>query len=416
MGSLLVGFFAFYCFEFDWVNHVVSLNRPGITTKAQLGWKTGDEIRLGRPGVGKNVRYTFCIEDPYEENLNLGRHIGECRWRKVQTEFHRAMVSLLKDTVEESSIFSWMANAGTEGQGKVAPTLQQLTQLMAIAVETVEATESLTVHEDVLKARFQKGAPEAYAAAISFYKWGALVQELGYHQSGKNVRARRNIGAKIPTKKSPLVQGTSSTAGLEKISDPTSQVQDSGPNQPSTPSASSTTSAPPKNIVMNPIDLMTDQLIAEYISEHSKGQLPLQPEWLVWSGNGSEATIHMPGHRENTVITTPTPVKVCATIQPTATTRSKYTALSLDSYQAAPSPAERPPQWTPLSCPGWPDSLGNLRSYGTARKDTSHTGYMFPQRLNVALTGNGRAPAHGIVRPPADFVSFAVKKVMRKGK
>lgn len=135
-GDLLVEFFYFYAVEFDWKNHVVSLNRPGITTKSSLGWCEEGEGFAYHPqtgGTGNNngssvggtelgggstslapslqvprrhaVQYNFCIEDPYEENLNLGRHMGLTKTLRVQTEFYRGLLSLLKDGSKDACVF-----------------------------------------------------------------------------------------------------------------------------------------------------------------------------------------------------------------------------------------------------------------------------------------------------------------------
>uniref|UniRef100_A0A0A9ZG09 Ketohexokinase n=1 Tax=Lygus hesperus TaxID=30085 RepID=A0A0A9ZG09_LYGHE len=52
------------------------------------------------------VRYSFCIEDPYEENLNLGRHMGISKSLRVQGEFCRGLLSLLKDDITHSCVFA----------------------------------------------------------------------------------------------------------------------------------------------------------------------------------------------------------------------------------------------------------------------------------------------------------------------
>lgn len=132
-GDLLVEFFYFYAAEFDWKNHVVSLNRPSITTKSSLGWcedadgysyhqqaggsggtvggaeNGGGASNLSAPSLQiprrHSVQYNFCIEDPYEENLNLGRHMGLTKTLRVQTEFYRGLLSLLKEGSKDSCVF-----------------------------------------------------------------------------------------------------------------------------------------------------------------------------------------------------------------------------------------------------------------------------------------------------------------------
>ena len=121
MGKLFVGFFAFYCFEFDWENEVVSLSRPGVTTKAMLHWTAACELSAR----GQNVRYQICIEDPYDENLNLGRQLGACRTRKVMLELQRALISLVTDEGPKCSPFSLWSDASG----------QQITTKTAIGAE-----------------------------------------------------------------------------------------------------------------------------------------------------------------------------------------------------------------------------------------------------------------------------------------
>ena len=62
-GKLFVGFIAFYSEEFNWEEHVVSINSPNVITKEKLGWTKTAEIIVER---GSSIRYDFCIEDPYE--------------------------------------------------------------------------------------------------------------------------------------------------------------------------------------------------------------------------------------------------------------------------------------------------------------------------------------------------------------
>eukprot|EP00658_Telonema_sp_P-2_P077432 TRINITY_DN7002_c0_g1_i1.p1 TRINITY_DN7002_c0_g1~~TRINITY_DN7002_c0_g1_i1.p1 ORF type:complete len:645 (-),score=164.04 TRINITY_DN7002_c0_g1_i1:126-2060(-) len=106
MGRLLAGFFAFYAFEFNWNEHVVTLNRSGEpTAKEDLQWHDGTVVQ-GK----KSTRYLQCIEDPYEDNLNLGRHIGDGRRWKVLQEIYRGLISLIKDPYDRSCVFSGTAS------------------------------------------------------------------------------------------------------------------------------------------------------------------------------------------------------------------------------------------------------------------------------------------------------------------
>ncbi|KAH9578888.1 PAP/25A-associated [Trypanosoma melophagium] len=73
LGEQIVDFLNFYLYEFDAANHVISLSRPGITTKEQLNWtKTAEDFARMN---GEKIHYQWCIEDPYELNLNVGRNV-----------------------------------------------------------------------------------------------------------------------------------------------------------------------------------------------------------------------------------------------------------------------------------------------------------------------------------------------------
>ncbi|KAK7197946.1 Cid1 family poly A polymerase [Novymonas esmeraldas] len=88
LGRLLCGFFHFYGEEFDWATHVVTIREPCASgaaprTKADLGWETSDTLSL----VLRNRCYhIFSIEDVYEDNLDLGRHLTpeKAGWTHLQ--------------------------------------------------------------------------------------------------------------------------------------------------------------------------------------------------------------------------------------------------------------------------------------------------------------------------------------------
>lgn len=78
LGNEVLDFCNFYASEFDYESDVVSLSRPGSTTRSQLSWTRADEDALkmkGDPDGGGAVNYRLCIEDPYEVNLNVGRMV-----------------------------------------------------------------------------------------------------------------------------------------------------------------------------------------------------------------------------------------------------------------------------------------------------------------------------------------------------
>ncbi|CBZ25816.1 conserved hypothetical protein [Leishmania mexicana MHOM/GT/2001/U1103] len=88
LGNLLRGFFYFYGEEFDWDTHVATIRQPfdsaaDIRTKEDLGWEKSDTLSL----VLRNRCYhIFSIEDVYEDDLDLGRHLTpeKAAWIRLQ--------------------------------------------------------------------------------------------------------------------------------------------------------------------------------------------------------------------------------------------------------------------------------------------------------------------------------------------
>ncbi|KAG5509430.1 hypothetical protein JKF63_06740 [Porcisia hertigi] len=294
-GELLLGFFYYYAFEFDWVNHVVSLNRPGVTTKAALGWDVEDVAQpstpvpnfgvagsqylhslagaeghhsdihgsaaLGasptRPLAGHDgviasnasmanrrsratTRYSFCIEDPYEENLNLGRHMGVTKTLRVQTELYRALLSLLKDDVQHCCVFAASANssgssgsadaksatpsgaaatAATATRAPAEPTelpVRVLYRLMAVSTRELAmarrrhsaspstGAEFPGVALRDLDAAFEAHAPTEWKLARQVWNSHQLLHRIGLKlYAGEYVLPRREVGVRRLAAKSP---------------------------------------------------------------------------------------------------------------------------------------------------------------------------------------------------------------------
>ncbi|PWU82850.1 putative RNA editing 3' terminal uridylyl transferase 1 [Trypanosoma cruzi] len=86
------------------------------------------------------TRYELCIEDPYEENLNLGRHIGITKSLRVRTELYRGLLSLLKDGEKESCVFASTDLAeSADATGPLSSKLpvRALFRLMALATQAI---------------------------------------------------------------------------------------------------------------------------------------------------------------------------------------------------------------------------------------------------------------------------------------
>eukprot|EP00656_Telonema_subtile_P014555 TRINITY_DN17478_c0_g1_i3.p1 TRINITY_DN17478_c0_g1~~TRINITY_DN17478_c0_g1_i3.p1 ORF type:complete len:310 (-),score=42.84 TRINITY_DN17478_c0_g1_i3:74-1003(-) len=94
IGELIAGFFKYYGHEFDSTANVVSLTRDGLTTKESLGWTLDKEIHSET--FRDRVWYRFTVEDPYEANLSLGRHLSPTKTSHIVAEFRQAYEQCLK--------------------------------------------------------------------------------------------------------------------------------------------------------------------------------------------------------------------------------------------------------------------------------------------------------------------------------
>ena len=99
MGNILSGFFRFYASMFNWERNVISINTPEEVPKKRYGWIQEKEIAGDGVKFKDRVWYRGCIEDPYEDNLNLGRHLSPIKLKKIHAEFCHAWQSLLEDNI-----------------------------------------------------------------------------------------------------------------------------------------------------------------------------------------------------------------------------------------------------------------------------------------------------------------------------
>lgn len=89
LAEMLQDFLRFYLDEFKPETEVISLNRAaGETTKEMLSWtKNAEDMARIR---GEKVNYRWCIEDPYEYNLNVGRNVTPFKMMLLRKHLERA--------------------------------------------------------------------------------------------------------------------------------------------------------------------------------------------------------------------------------------------------------------------------------------------------------------------------------------
>mmetsp|Transcript_18162 Transcript_18162/g.28445 ORF Transcript_18162/g.28445 Transcript_18162/m.28445 type:complete len:382 (-) Transcript_18162:135-1280(-) len=91
LGELMRDLLAFYNHEFDYNSHVVSISRQGLTTKDFLRWSRRDEEKERL--TDGTAFYRFCVEDPYEDRLNLGRFVTPLRYSMFRMALHQAQLN-----------------------------------------------------------------------------------------------------------------------------------------------------------------------------------------------------------------------------------------------------------------------------------------------------------------------------------
>ena len=80
VAGLLLGFFRFYGWEFDFQYQVVSIRKGQPISKEDKGWVKGQS---------KTINY-MCIEDPFETSHNLGKSVRWRHFKMICREFRRA--------------------------------------------------------------------------------------------------------------------------------------------------------------------------------------------------------------------------------------------------------------------------------------------------------------------------------------
>ncbi|KPI84990.1 RNA editing 3' terminal uridylyl transferase 1 [Leptomonas seymouri] len=361
-GELLIGFFYYYAFDFDWEHHVVSLNRPGVTTKAMLGWDVEDvavtmngagqvdgamhgglappghqqqQYDLGSAGGGATAtrrsrmttRYSFCIEDPYEENLNLGRHMGVTKTLRVQTELYRGLLSLLKDDVNRCCVFAGTSSAeeknsegGSDGgsgadeasmsKGKTEPVelpLRVLYRLMAIATRemaiakaahaagTSTGTSNAKNSEFAgiplahLTASFEARAPAEWSVACNAWNVHQLLHRLGLKlHGGAHVLPRREVGVRRMTSQaSPGVipatapEPTAVSASSTSLSSSDLAAAALMPNKAAALPQNTAQLAEMNHCLLRPV--RASHLPIDLMMAITRGYECLTPEWVAWS-------------------------------------------------------------------------------------------------------------------------------------
>ncbi|EPY34442.1 poly(A) polymerase [Strigomonas culicis] len=93
VGEWALDFVRFYLHEFDYERDVASLSRgaaaAGLVTTEALQWTRQEEYAAR--GRGEYLFYRFCIEDPYEINLNVGRHMSSVKLMIFKKHLEKAL-------------------------------------------------------------------------------------------------------------------------------------------------------------------------------------------------------------------------------------------------------------------------------------------------------------------------------------
>lgn len=89
IGQLLIEFMEYYRYDFNIDQDVVTLSRESRTTKEALNWtKTAEDMKIIN---AEKVAYRFCIEDPYEINLNVGRNVTPFKLDMMKKTFEKGI-------------------------------------------------------------------------------------------------------------------------------------------------------------------------------------------------------------------------------------------------------------------------------------------------------------------------------------
>ncbi|CCW60398.1 unnamed protein product [Phytomonas sp. EM1] len=99
LGDMVLDFLNFYLHEFNADTEVITLSRTEKTTKEMLHWtkQAEDMARI----CGEKVNYRWCIEDPFEHNLNVGRYVTPFKLTLLRKHMERAKeTALLLNTTE----------------------------------------------------------------------------------------------------------------------------------------------------------------------------------------------------------------------------------------------------------------------------------------------------------------------------
>lgn len=100
LGSMCLDFLNFYIHEFNPEKEVITLSRPGRpTTTTSLQWtKQQEDMAQLR---GEKVHYRWCIEDPFEVNLNVGRNITPFKLMMFRKHLERARDTAFLTTLKK---------------------------------------------------------------------------------------------------------------------------------------------------------------------------------------------------------------------------------------------------------------------------------------------------------------------------
>jgi hypothetical protein len=172
LGGMIAHFFRFFGYEFGWDTTVVSIGEETVLRKERVGWTQGKEVMAQK--FRDRIWYRACIEDPFEENLNLARHLSPRKMLHVISVF-RCAVRLI-DAGREAELLA----------DRTSP--ESFRRAVQVGAEFLIGKEEVGVQE--LQAHIYAHDPDSASAAQLEFAATKLLDQLGLEVSEDKSSAR----------------------------------------------------------------------------------------------------------------------------------------------------------------------------------------------------------------------------------